>query len=188
MSTYTYTLPSGFVSNKGTRNNLIVRLAPRERIDTVTINAVSSFSARIAENKSGTLTDPYLNICIDDVNQYGGAALYYWKIQFSGTMSASSSLTTSIASSTKSNTISSERGTTIYIYTQSSGVNSGYLIETLTPVTLVITTVRDTYVNSGRYNGSSYDAVQPYYYNGSAWVPCEWKRYNGSSWDNVDTM
>lgn len=43
------------------------------------------------------------------------------------------------------------------------------------------------YVTPGRFDGTSYNPVIPYYYNGSEWVPCDVKRYNGTSFDDVIT-
>lgn len=83
-------------------------------------------------------------------------------------------------------------GMELYTYSGSEQISPNGAVPSFEyyDIVITITTSRNenSHVNSGRYNGSSYDPVEPFYYNGSAWVPCEWKRYNGSSWDDVDTM
>ena len=75
--------------------------------------------------------------------------------------------------------------------------SDGYFVDALAAQTTYIvpstsanvvayfTQTSPTYTNSGIYNGSTYDPVQPFYYDGTNWIPVELKRYNGSSWDDI---
>ena len=197
MATYTITIPAGtniysFAINP--YRNPTLQLGTNEYITNISRPAISSCTVQWITG--GSYSDvrfiPEIRWGSDYTTQFISTSL----ISFSGTMSSSNqTLTkTNIAAYTASvtSTISQDtKGRVLYV-----GVYDNYTTEPeprykiLTDIVLTITTETDSssIVHSGRYNGSSYDPVVPYYYNGSAWVPCEWKRYNGSSWDNVDTM
>ena len=180
MATYTYTVNSGLTRGVYYTG---ISLAQNERI---TSSAVSS-SSQYPFTDSSTVTSDYPNIAYLGIsNSFIGDTILYNVYNYNLDRTH---LTHSYGTVT-SDDPSVLKGGAIYVHFNVSPTPSNsYILELTKNVTFTITTVIESSgLNAGRYNGSSYDAVQPYYYNGSAWVPCEWKRYNGSSWDDVDTM
>lgn len=207
MATYTVTIPANSYNLLHFPQNYImaVQLAPNEYVTSVTLNAISSFTLRNVKEStylSGFLG--YLRVMHDVVSTTGtqddtSTKLISVKVQYNvsageSTIGYNQTRSWNVASSTSTITGMASKGKVLYIgYADSTTAllpNGTPWIQVVTPVTFSIVTAYDnnSAVKSGRYNGSSYDPVQPYYYNGSAWIPCEWKRYNGSSWDDVDTM
>ena len=182
MATYTIVIPSGTTNHDFLEKPCIV-LSANEYVTSITRNAISSLQIKSSSIGNYASADFDLGICYKD-NYPTFLSLY------SGNTKINTGQTVNLgAISAKTNTYSNgpAKGKVLYSVFHFSIIES-HVMQLLTDVTFSITTASDsnsTY--SGRYNGSSYDPVVPYYYNGSAWVPCEWKRYNGSSWDDVDT-
>lgn len=207
MPTYTVTIPANSYNLLHFPQNYIraVQLAPNEYVTSVTLNAIPSFTLRyLRENSYASGFHGYLRVMHDVIATTGTQAdtstkLISVEVQYNiqvgePTIGYNETRSWDVPSSTSTITGMASKGKILYI---------GYVdiwtvplqegipwIQVVTPVTFNIVTAYDnnSAVKSGRYNGSSYDPVQPYYYNGSAWIPCEWKRYNGSSWDSVDTV